>query len=400
MRRIRSVFLIAIATAGVLPASNVSAQTVDITPYAWQFPVAGTVNAPDMVGRLQEEVQKVLNAGRLTPQRTYYADQGSFEEYWQYMQPGRIITTLAWAYPYLTPAQQTGVKSYVAAELADATHAPWSASPMSVTTGTTRRELSPLNRPTYFTPQFATAQPSVHTIYGLWLYAWKTQDWGLIQGYWATIKSMYSARSAQGDIYGTMSAHVAMARLADKFGDTATRTTALNNLQTQLNAGVTFATIESRVSSKYWPEMYVARRSGGVYQGWMFLNLSPEIGRYLNDKVRTDTLTRNSSGKAKYPLWWLRIAPYSGRWTGDEGVGIPTEMMGMVMPVERWVAGTSAAALTDYMRSGPTAIGDCYWLEALVLAIEANGTTTWTDVRTGSPAPTPTAPTNLRIVGE
>jgi hypothetical protein len=391
----RATHFLGVAALALFLSGRVSAQTVDITPYAWQFPVVTGANASDMVGRLQEEIQKVLNAGRLTPQRAYYADVGTGEEYWQYMQPGRIITTLAWAYPYLTPAQQTSVKSYVAGELADATHAPWAASPMPVTSGTTRRELSPLNRVTFFTPGFATNQPSVHTIYGLWLYGWRTGDWALIQGYWSTIKSMYSARSAQGDIYGTMGAHVAMARLADKFGDSATRTTALSNLQTQLISGLTLSNIESRVSSKYWPEMYTSRRAPGVYQGWMFLNLSPEVGRYLHDNVSAATLARNTSGKSQYPLWWLRIPSYFTRWTGDEGIGIPTEMMGMVMPVERWVAQTGASALADYMRSGPTAIGDCYWLESLVLAIEATGSTAWTDVRTG--ATPPSTPTNLRI---
>jgi len=386
-----------IAILAMLLSGAASAQTVDITPYAWQFPVASGVNAFDMVARLQEEIQKVLTAGRLTPQRAYYADLGSSEEYWQYMQPGRIITTLAWAYPYLTAAQQTSVRSYVAAELADATHAPWAASPMSVTTGTTRRELSPLNRVTYVTPTFATNQPSVQTIYGLWLYAWRTDDWALVQGYWSTIKSMYAARSGQGDIYGTMCAHVAMARLADKFGDSTSRTSAVNNLQTQLNAGLSLSTVEGLVSSKYWPEMYTSRRTTGVYEGWMFLNLSPEIGRYLNDNVRAATLARNTSGKTKYPLWWLRTAPYSTRWTGDEGIGIPTEMMGMVMPIERWVAQASASALTDYVRSGPTAIGDCYWLESLVLAIEATGSIVWTDVRTGAGRP-PSAPANVKVI--
>ncbi len=377
--------------------SVAAAQTVDPTPYTWQFPVVTGVSAPDMATRLQEEIQKVLDAGRLTPQRAYYADLGNNEQYWQYTQPGQIVTTLAWAYPYLTTAQQASVKSYVAAELASATHAPWATSPLSPTVASaTRRELSPLNRVTYFTQPFGTSQPSVHTIYGLWLYGWRTGDWALIQSYWSTIKSMYSARSSQADIYGTMSAHIAMARLADKLSDSATRTTALNNVQTQLNAGLSFSTIEGRVSSKYWPEMYTARRSGGVYQGWMFLNLSPEIGRYLATNVNAATLARHNSGKAQYPLWWLRQAPYFTRWTGDEGVGIPTEMMGMVMPVERWVVGTSAATLADYMRSGPTCIGDAYWLESLVLAIEATGSMAWVDVRV--PIPVPGAPTGLRIL--
>ena len=70
----------------------------------------------------------------------------------------------------------------------------------------------------------------------------------------------------------------------------------------------------------------------------------------------------------------------------------------MMAPVERWVVGTSATALRDQMRSGPTAIGDCYWLEALVQAIEATGTTTWTDVRTGTGPTAPAAPTGVRII--
>lgn len=395
MRRSRT--LLAAAGMTVVIAATASAQTVNITPYAWQFPAVGGASAPEMAGRLQEEVQKVLDAGRLTPQRAYYADLGNDEHYFQYVQPGRIITTLAWAYPYLTGPQQTGVRAYVAAELASATHAPWAASPLSPTVAGTRRELYPLNRVTYFSNPFGGTQPSVQTIYGLWLYGHRSGDWATIQAYWSSIRSMYTSRVGQGDIYGTMGAHIAMARLANRFNDTATQTTALNNLQAQLDAGLTFSTIESRVTTKYWPEMFTARRSPGVYQGWMFLNVTPEIGRYLNENVRAATLARHDGGKAQFPLWWLRTPQYFSRWTGDEGIGVPTEIIGMMAPIERWVVGTSASALRDYTRSGPTAIGDCYWLEALVQAIEATGTVTWTDVRGGGSPTAPAAPAGVRI---
>lgn len=363
------------------------AAAVDTAPYAWQFPVVSGVNRSDeMVVRLQEEVQRILDAGRLAPLRVYHGDIATVEEYWLYTEPGRIIATLAWAYPYLTAAQQVAVRSYVSAELDSNTHAPWAAAPLAFNAGT-RRELHPLDRVTYRPYDFGRTRPTVHTIYGLWLYAFRTGDWSTVQAKWSSIKSMYSSRASQGDIYGTMAAHIAMARLADKFGDTTTRSSALANLQAQLDAGVTFSTIEARVSSKYWPEMYDARRSQGVYQGWMFLNLSPEIGRYLGDHVRSATLARHASGKAMFPLWWLRQASYFSRWTGDESVGLPPEIIGMILPVERWVANASATVMRDYLRSGPLALGDCYWLEALVLAIESTGTTTWVDVRSAPPLP-------------
>jgi hypothetical protein len=290
----------------------------------------------------------------------------------------------------------------VAAELASATHAPWATTPMLVTSGTTRREPFPHDRVTWHPVNFGTAHPSVHTIYGLWLYAWRTGDWGLIQSYWPTIQSMYAARAGQGNIYGTMGAHVAVARMADHFGTTAVVTTALNNLQAQANINTNFATVENRISGTYWPEMYAMLypplvRSDGVYGGWMFLNLSPEIGRYLADHVAASTLARHTSGKQKYPLWWLRVANYENRWTGGEAIGVPSEMTGMVVPIERWVVGASAATLKDYVRSAPLCIGDVYWLEALVQAIEATGNRVWVDARIidGS---SPRSPTGLKIL--
>jgi hypothetical protein len=56
-------------------------------------------------------------------------------------------------------------------------------------------------------------------------------------------------------------------------------------------------------------------------------------------------------------------------------------MMGMVFPIERWVAGAGAATLTRYLASAPSCRGDCVWLECLVQTIEAYGQTEWSDVR-------------------
>ncbi|HZE98356.1 MAG TPA: hypothetical protein VE981_15095, partial [Planctomycetota bacterium] len=388
MKRLSGIVLALIAGAAAAQA-----QTVDPTPYAWEFPqVSGIGAGADLMKvELQEQIQAVLHAGHLAPLYISYSDQGSVG-YAVYMEPGRILTTLAWAYPYLTGAQQTSVRAYVASELGTAANAPWGTYPLSTTSGTPR-EIHPKTKWWSQSATFGQYRPSVHTIYGLWLYGYRTGDWTLIQDNWAGIKTMYSARSAQANLYGTMSAHIAMARLADKFADPATRTTALNNLQTQLNAGLNFGTIESNAGSAGtapYHDMYDSRMNGSTYHGWMFLNLTPEMGRYLRANLQSAVMARHDEGRTTFPFWWLGKANYFNRsWTGDEGTGLLPEVMGMMAPVERWVVQASAATLKGQLASSPTGIGDCYWLEALVQAIEAHGTLAWTDVRTGTTPPPP-----------
>jgi hypothetical protein len=171
-----------------------------------------------------------------------------------------------------------------------------------------------------------------------------------------------------------------MARIAGRFGDSQTRDAAVALAADVFNMGKDFAEAETR-AQKYWPERYQPRQRRGAHQGWMFLDLCPEVGRYLADHVKDDVLKRHGDGLTRYPFFWLRETAYSSRWTGDEGLGIPTELMGMIVPIERWVAGASAETLARYTRSTPICIGDCYWIEMLVSAIEATGTTTWVSVK-------------------
>jgi hypothetical protein len=391
----------ALAGLGLFALFRTAGAAVVINRYAWEFPeVSAPSGASDLIQELQAEVQKILDAGHLSPIYLSYADQLEVG-YRTYQEPGRTIMTLAWAYPYLTATQQTAVRAYVAAELASSTFAPWATYPLASNAGVPR-ELHSKTQWWYDNPANFQYRPFVQTLYGVWLYAHRTGDWALVQGYWGTIKTMYASASGQGNLYGTMGAHIAMARLAQHFGDAATQTTALNNLQTQLDAGLTFATIENNAiraptwSSPYSsaPDMYDSRMNGTTYRGWIFLNLSPELGRYLaseNPTLTAAVLARHQSGLATFPFWWVNKANYFCRsWTGDEGTGMVPDIFGMIAPIERWVVGSSAVQLRAEMKSAPTGIGDCYWIEALVQAIEATGTLTWTDVRVAAATPTNT----------
>lgn len=348
--------------------------------YLWQsyrLPAVAPA-ASNLVVELRAEIQKILDAGPLAPVRTVYADLEQ-DPYFMYWQGGRMVTTLSMAWPYLDKAQHETVKRYVRAELDDARRAPWNDKGFIPADNGARRELHSFNEPRgwdRYWGMWGKRKPVLGSLYGLWLYAYRTDDWEAIQSHYRDLSQFYLRKADQGDLYGTMGAHIAMARIARHFTDTAMSRFAISNAVSAFVTGTNFAAVEV-ATRKYWPERSEPRQRNLVYQGWMFLDLCPEVGRYLADQVKDEVLKRHNEGLKKYPLFWLREAAYWSRWTGDEGLGIPTELMGMLVPVERWVAGVPPQVLARYTRSAPVCVGDCYWLETLVYAIEATGKTEW-----------------------
>jgi hypothetical protein len=351
--------------------------------YLWQASRTSEIapSASNLVTELRAEVDKILLAGPLAPVRTVYADLEQ-DPYFMYWQGGRIITTLAMAWPHLNPSQQEKVADYVRAELQDENRAPWAPRGFIPPDPGARRELHPFHEARGWDRYWAMwgkRKPTMSCFYGLWLYADRSGDWSTLQTQYPRLTELYSRQATQCDLYGTMGAHIAMARIARHFDNLTLMMLAVSNAANAFQAGTNFGTVET-ATRKYWKERYEPREQGLVYQGWMFLDLCPEVGRYLADHVKTETLARHAQGLKQYPLFWLREVPYWSRWTGDEGLGIPTELMGMIVPVERWVADVSPATLASYTRSAPICLGDCYWLEALILAIEAQGKTLWENV--------------------
>jgi hypothetical protein len=381
-------------------ASSVSA--LDTARYAWEFPVAfdipeGPVAA--LKSQLNEQIDDILAAGNLTPWRVNHADEMT-DAYFVYLEPGRIITTLAWAFPHLSDARKAAVKEYVHTQFQSKTFAPWNPGRLSADIAGTRREFHPISRIGNWTANWQSTRPTIQSLYGAWLWGCRAGEFDALKPYWDAIKSCYNAKLSQGDIYSTMNAHIAMIRLADKYGDLDMRSASLSNLTANLQMGLLFKgdpginTDESRMSQveKNTARMYLKNNNGGlywhkqngsIYRGMMFLSVSPEIGRYLAENVREETLKRHTYGKTAFPLWWMVDAPYFQRdYTGDEGIGlVQPEMMGTLFPIERWVCDASAVTLDSYMASAPSCRGDCVWIESLVQTIEAHGQTRWVDVR-------------------
>ena len=376
----------------VLSVSTLKSQ-VNVNKYLWEYPLQQnlSVNA-ELRAMLQEEMQKVIDSGSLffRPLTCRYSDM-VYENYFLYQEPGRILQTVALAYPYLTEIQQTALRSMVPALFGSNIHAPWSGSRPARDQGT-RREFYEADTIWGLNSGFGNYRPTIQGIYSVWLYLYRTGDTSAVQPYYEDIRTFYNDKTGDnldpGNLYGSMSAHIGMVRLADIFNDTIQVAAATNKLSMNLENGLDIHYIDSMAfygkqgwNAPYGSE-YDSRRDNLIYRGFIFLNLSPEIGRYLKDTLFTEVAQRHNGGLQMFPLWWISQSPYFCRWTGDEAVGIPSEMFGMIMPVERWVINRDTSTMKSYMQGSPSGIADSYWLEALVYAIESNASDEWVDVRT------------------
>ena len=351
--------------------------------YLWETPRVSDMDAAataDLVAQLRREVDKILDRPLLAPLRLSYADV-PHEAYWLYYERGRIITTLSYAYPHVPAQQQDRIRGYVRKLLADPKHAPYEPGILGPADGASRAlHGRQITEGRYI--HYLGHCPTLHVLYGLWLYGDRTGDWDALKPYWSQIKARYLQGIEKDPIlYGQMGAHIAMARLAKRFQDNELLARAEKALTADLEQGKDIARIVQRLERTRFAH-FRQPRNRGSFPGdcWVFLDACPEILRFLHDTQKVEVLRRTEQIKARYPLWWLHQAPYFTRWTGDEGVGVTPELIGMVFPVERWVAQTEAAQLERFMRSTPVGIGDCYWIESLVQTIEAFGRLEWKKV--------------------
>jgi hypothetical protein len=289
-----------------------------------------------------------------------------------------VINTLAYVYPHATAPQQDDIQAYVRRLLADPKHAPYEAGIKGPTDGAVRAlHGRPITAGRYIS--YHGESPTLHVLYGLWLYGDRSGDWEVLKPCWAQIKARYAQGIAnEAVLYGQMSAHLAMARMARRFGDDGTVKMAQDALTRDLDEGKSIAKIARRLERTRF-RRFQGPRNRAHFPGdcWVFLSASPEIMRFVADTQKQEATDRAAQLKSRYPLWWLHQAPYFTRWTGDEGVGTTPELIGMIYPVERWVAQADAKTLAGYMRSTPVGIGDCYWIESLVQTIEAFGDVEW-----------------------
>jgi hypothetical protein len=380
----------------------------NVNKYIWETPVTYNANAPDyMVQELRKEIDTLLKYNSWAPLRVYFGDI-IWETYFSYLEPARSILTLARAYNHLTPVQRTQVGNYIRAELSNPNSSPWvhnsiGNAHLDRTIGN-RREYHMLDSiwgaDNYTNLNF---RPVLHILYGIWLYAYNSKDFAIIQENWQNIKQYYNEFSNRElNLPSGLGAAIAMVRMSEIMNDTQMRQNCINQITAKLT---TQGFIEAAKNFAYngfngWDAPYPYDTDRGrdlIFMGWIFLNISPEICRFLDDYYQQQTIQHHLNEVQKYPLWWIRSVPYWTRWTGDESVGLPSEVCGMASPIERWIIKRNKFEFAIYTKSRPYCKADSHWLEMLIDAIELYGQTNWVDVRTYNDSIPPSPINDLRV---
>lgn len=378
------IFFLASILAGPSAGSAMAAPNWD--RYLWETPVVEMPHADaarPLLDALRREIDRVVDAGHLAPLRFSGADQAN-EGFYLYAEPGRILLTLGYAYPYLDAGGQGRVREYVRRELADERFVPWATESALPPSEGSRREAYAMgqNWQWDWARQRAASRPRVAPLYGLWSLTWQGAAGDFASNHWAEIRTFYEAHQAEAGLYGTLGAHLAVARLSHLFHDEATERLAVGRARAVFDDGLSLETMVGRMKRAYSRQYDAMNGRGLGHANWFFLDLVPEVGRYLHDHLREPVLQRHRALLADFPHWWIYRPWYANGWTGHESAGLPPEIIGMIFPIERWVVKASPEVLVAYQpQNAVHGLGDCHALEALVSALSAYGPERCVDVR-------------------
>ncbi len=374
---------------GQLPDQVVASASLEsvqsLADYVWEEPMRPVANpGPALVARLEEQVQAIVNAGHLAPfylERGFTTPQGipgdsSHPEdglvkfgpagnvYW--FDPGELIYTLSLAYPYLSTGLQYQVRSYLQSEMnlyPPLEQLPWP--PNWLTAGTRRESYAMAVGVNVWPPP----TPPLSTLYALWAYADVTGDWAYLQNHWYEIDALFDDKKDEVDSYAAIGGAIGYARIAAHLGRATAAQEGENVAVAGMTAGQSFSAFLYTANTRY-PD------PAGETTGWrapVFFGLVPEVGHYLRDTngnavaAYLDALTDYYGGQY---LWYLTRLGVQNE-SGESSFHGP-ELAWSVFLAEAYTQSVDRPQLEDYL-DRPWGLGDLYYLQKLVIAIEGGG---------------------------
>jgi len=384
---------------------TVSWYVQSLADYVWDEPIR-PVPYPDqeLVARLEEEVQAIVNTGHLAPffiERGFTTRQGipgdtthpedglvkfgpSGNVYW--FDPGELVYTLSLAYPYLSSGLKSQVRSYLHNEMSlypPLEPLPWPAQSTWLADGTRRELYSVTVLPNVWPPP----APPLSTLYALWSYADATGDWDYLVDYWSQVKTLFDAKKGEADSYAAISGAIGYARIAAHLGHMAEAQEGEDVAVAAMTAGQDFAAFMGIANMRY-PD---PRDQTTGLRAPVFFGLVPEVGRLLHD-TNGDTVTAYLDALTGYYdgeyLWYLTRLGLQKE-IGESSFHGP-ELAWSVFLTKAYVQDADRTELQSYL-DRPWGLGDLYYLQKLVATIEAGAMPDFSSSTKQASKPIPTS---------
>lgn len=321
-----------------------------------------------LMARLETEVAKIIKAGHLMPFRVQY---GEGKPRNLYAEPWMMMFTLARAYPYVSKETQSAICGYLRRETE--LHPPWSKTALGPSGA--YRQGDPEGVPELGLPPKYKATGTM--LYALWLWGHHTGDWSLIKTQWTNLQAVFDELAASPPTYELISGAIAMSRMAGVLEDAPAQRRFAAEAVKLMQAGTNFASFRRNAHVAYSgkPDWY--RGSDGVVFALFYL--TPEVARYIDGQPALKRALESYAARAEavWPLWWMAQAPVGDGGYFDEGACAGPEMRMMLFNYVAWVRHEPATQLSRWVGVPDALIGDCYYLQNLVTAIESWGQTNW-----------------------
>jgi hypothetical protein len=361
-----------------IPSPRMSAK--DLEDYIWQQRTILAI--PDAAEPLRTElvrqVERMITAGHLQP---YFAKRGELNARWYFTNPGDLIGLLGRVHPHLPPDLQLRLQLYLRNEMARLP--PWTDCLNSpAEPGTPRQYFEiPEHIREWDDGRLYSSLPRVHNLYSIWSGLECLKDESLLQSHWEEIQAFYAAHRRDVNTYlGGVSAPIGLARLARHMGDSEVEHRAVEDARAALQAIAQEPGWRTPMMRRYgfsadWTDDF-------NFAGYHLLSLVPEVARYVRDheELRDSISEHIARGADHWPMWFLSQASGFSRYYGESHALSPLHSA-MIFPAKALIEQPPAQSLWKYVDAEDAPIGDLFFLERLLLTLEAHGQETWHDVR-------------------
>jgi hypothetical protein len=353
---------------------------VDPADYIWQKQTISDIPDSRATARLRrtlaDHIREMMAAGHLGP---YYCKRGENDPRWYFTNPGDTVMSLSRAYPYVPREVQADVRDCLQREMA-------SRPPLSdaVATpddsGASRMDFDVPLHLRSFNTEFYRRLPRAHNLYAVWQYADATGDSSYIRKNWPQAKSFAKQHAADFGAYaGGAAGAIGWARLAAIAGDDQARATAERCALGALAAVRNEQALREPMFQRYgfrqkWQQPF-------NLQCFHLLHLVPEVARYVrtDDQARRAVLEHIDAAVDHWPMWFVSQSSAFSRYYGESHALSPM-FSKMIYPVRAMVERAHADRLAVWVDAEDAPRGDLFFIERLVLALEAHGRPRWEPV--------------------